>query len=292
MTASSAIVSAKKAYPAEAQRSGNRVTMEAPEDVLVLSVATNGSVKKGDILYTLTSVDVDRMAIELDTFSNHLEIAERPFKDGRVDAEIAFLKRQYEISAEIFEMFRLDIQQRDGYDALTFGPGFDTLHHHYNNIDDYLTIELQTTSTTTSTQRNPEAISDSETHSTDSKSPPSTASRSITRGSTSTGDQTSHSSNRILNPDFRPDADLRSSYATAETNYLNAKTAFDRAFLDKKDALDKLSLGHSKLFEYRKLLDRRRASLTITSSSNGNFITTAAPFSAVEKGNVLGELIA
>jgi hypothetical protein len=51
-----------------------RVTIEAPEDIQILSVAPDGPVHKSASLYQLRSLNVERMALQLSAFKAHLDI--------------------------------------------------------------------------------------------------------------------------------------------------------------------------------------------------------------------------
>jgi hypothetical protein len=74
--------------------------IEAPDDVVVISIAPDGPVKKGDPLLSLKSFNLERMEIQLALFTEHIAILERPFIDGRVDAEIALVKAKMDALAD------------------------------------------------------------------------------------------------------------------------------------------------------------------------------------------------
>jgi hypothetical protein len=57
----------------------------------------NGPVAKGQELLRLKSLNVKRMEIHIALFKEHIDVMERPFKDGRIDQEIAMLKQKADI---------------------------------------------------------------------------------------------------------------------------------------------------------------------------------------------------
>ncbi len=83
-------ITATSTTVAEVNITPNTLLIEAPEDVQVVSV-TGGHTKKGQQLVILKSFHIEMMEIQLDLFKQHVAIMERPFNDGRIDAEIALL---------------------------------------------------------------------------------------------------------------------------------------------------------------------------------------------------------
>jgi hypothetical protein len=70
-------------------------SIEAPDDVSIEVVSVlNGPVTKGQQLLRLKSFNVERMEIHIALFKEHIDVMERPFKDGRIDQEIAMLKQK------------------------------------------------------------------------------------------------------------------------------------------------------------------------------------------------------
>ena len=79
--------------------------IEAPMDIFVDTVQTaDGPIGVGQSLYTLHSYQVDSFQLRLSAFSQEIEIAERPFLDGRVDAQINLL------SAKVANLADLQLQ--------------------------------------------------------------------------------------------------------------------------------------------------------------------------------------
>lgn len=93
-----------------AQTQGDKILIEAPDDVSIESVAVqNGPVKKGDQLLRLKSFHLERMEINVALFKEHIDIMERPFKDGRIDQEIAILKQKSDLLNEIMASAQCDV---------------------------------------------------------------------------------------------------------------------------------------------------------------------------------------
>jgi hypothetical protein len=68
----------------------NAERIEAPDDVFVDRVIiADGPVVSNQQLLVLRSPRIERMLSRLAGFQQHIEIAERPFHDGRADEEIA-----------------------------------------------------------------------------------------------------------------------------------------------------------------------------------------------------------
>ncbi len=64
------------------------LSIEAPEDVFIKSVAAPGPIKRGSVIVEFRSPLLDRMAASLQAMIDHVTVLERPFKDGRLDQEI------------------------------------------------------------------------------------------------------------------------------------------------------------------------------------------------------------
>lgn len=70
-----------------------KLTVSAPGDVTVQKLfVTNGKVKAGDTLATLSSIQLDRYKASFDKQVGALAIEERPFSDGRVDKLLQLTK--------------------------------------------------------------------------------------------------------------------------------------------------------------------------------------------------------
>jgi hypothetical protein len=92
--------------------SQNSLRIEAPDDVFIDQVlAGDGPVKPKKPLLVLRSPRLDRLIARVAAFQQHIEIAERPFHDGRVDEEVQalvqkseFLQRALEWSEEALQV--------------------------------------------------------------------------------------------------------------------------------------------------------------------------------------------
>ena len=77
--------------------SQNSLRIEAPHDVFIDHIlARDGLVKPKKALLVLCSPQLDRLIARVAAFQQHIEIAERPFHDGRVDEEVQALVQKSE----------------------------------------------------------------------------------------------------------------------------------------------------------------------------------------------------
>jgi biotin carboxyl carrier protein len=92
---------AASAAPANTTKSKQQLTISAPGDVTVQKwFVTNGQVKTGDMLATLSSIQLDKYRALLDSHAQLLAIEERPFLDGRVDALVQLAKTEQSAAQE------------------------------------------------------------------------------------------------------------------------------------------------------------------------------------------------
>jgi hypothetical protein len=89
----------------------SKIAVEAPDDVTVISIAPNGRVAKGQQIVELRSFNIEKFELHLSLLDQHIEILERPFLDGRVDAEIAQLKVKAQFADDIRRMGQLRVDQ-------------------------------------------------------------------------------------------------------------------------------------------------------------------------------------
>jgi hypothetical protein len=78
--------------PAATTVLSNKIVIQSPFDAIVTYGANSGPVKSGDKLFELRSFELEHFDIQLAMHEQHLDILERPFKDGRVDDDIGLAK--------------------------------------------------------------------------------------------------------------------------------------------------------------------------------------------------------
>jgi hypothetical protein len=91
------------------------VTIEAPDDVLIVQIAAQGNVTKGQQLVALTSPRLKLERSRLIALEEHLSFLERPFNDGRIDEEIAKLADKAKLLAQAADA---QIMRRDEIKAI------------------------------------------------------------------------------------------------------------------------------------------------------------------------------
>ncbi|MCP1757774.1 hypothetical protein [Bradyrhizobium elkanii] len=265
------------------------LAIEAPDDVQVETIdVLDGPIKKGQRLLVLKSFNLDRFAIHLALFKEHIDIIERPFLDGRVQAEIDELNEKVALLHEIVSGAEREVRIRNEYYKLTLGE-YTTLNPPPQNIDTLFFFPMESTTTSSST-----ATSDgSESQKTSSIS--TLGDRNKTDGSssgtthqTTTTTQNSVTQSKIVSPDWKSDQELQTNLDRAKIEYGGAKLDADKAGKHLADALDKIKLARRKLAEYEALLAAQQAAMTITSSYEGTFSSRVALGSFVRKGHLLG----
>jgi hypothetical protein len=211
-------------------RRSETLFIEAPFDVRVEEIlATNGSVRKGQSLMDLSSYHLDQMETHIALLTEHISIIERPFLDGRIDAEIGLLHQKVTLFSGIkdaMEQRRRKIDEETGIGK--WGAYF----------QEKVTTDSQTSSTTTTkghtvTENIPHVgvepfpinQGESEEHST-----------TATNGTTN--------SVVFLAPlDYKTDVDLVMEYNRLQTDLIDATLAADQAERKRDDALDKNKIG-------------------------------------------------
>lgn len=76
------------------------VLIEAPEDAFIVSVVPEGRVAVAQKLIELKSPKLEKDRSQLVALEEHLTYIERPFKDGRIDQEIAALGQKEKALSE------------------------------------------------------------------------------------------------------------------------------------------------------------------------------------------------
>ena len=89
--------------PARAADSAQNIVIQAPFHVVVLEIAKAGSVASGQQLFRLGCFETEHWESQIELHEQHLEILERPFKDGRVDANITLIKGEYRLVSDEWE---------------------------------------------------------------------------------------------------------------------------------------------------------------------------------------------
>jgi hypothetical protein len=76
------------------------LTVEAPEDSFIVSIAPDGRVAAAQKLVVLKSPKLEQYGSSLLALEEHLSFMERPFTDGRIDEEIAALAQKEHLLAD------------------------------------------------------------------------------------------------------------------------------------------------------------------------------------------------
>lgn len=255
---------------ASAKSISRTVTIEAPDDVHVEQLlAAYGPVKAGDPLFKLKSFNLESMKAKIDLFRIHIEIMERPFNDGRVDAEIEHLKQKAELSMHLMDIAQREYDRRNEYYKSIFGP------------DTRVSIE------------NPPRVAPENLIFFTMQSRSTNFTQIPGGGSSDNPDKgwLSKTESPAANPSFRPDYNLQTELDKNTADYMDAKIAADQASLKKLDAVDKMNLTKTKLKLYERILEERTASMAIIANANGVFAPRAFVNSFVKKGHSLAELI-
>ena len=147
---------------AGAARPPIKLSIEAPNDVHVEQVDVfDGPVKNGQQLIVLKSFNIERIAIHLAAFKEHIAIAERPFRDGRIDAEISALKQKADLLAEIKQIADKDVKRRNEIYNVMYGPNkYNTTNPPPPDASNLQLVKTQTTQDST-TKGNPSDLTGS-----------------------------------------------------------------------------------------------------------------------------------
>jgi biotin carboxyl carrier protein len=101
----------------------NFVRFEAPCDAFVHEVSVkDGSVREGQKLLSLKSPQLQRIIARVGAMEEHLKIAERPFLDGRVDAEIKGIEKKFEFAKSAVEQNDFFLAKQKDKLEITIGP--------------------------------------------------------------------------------------------------------------------------------------------------------------------------
>ena len=248
--------------------------IEAPDDIYIVSIsAADGAVKAGQTLMILGSFSVERIENQLALFEEHINIMERPFKDGRIDEEIQMLKNKLSFLLEINAAMATRLKEvRDKMEIGQYGA--------------YVPIVGNSKSHSDSSSEAKTAGSHA-----DPQAPLHTLQITSITKQTSTTDQNSSSPSFVLPPDYKNPVDLEIEYSKNQIELLDAKIAASQADRRKQDALDKINLAKNKLARHREILLQYRSALKILSAVDGVFTSLVQVGSFVKKGHVLGELL-
>jgi hypothetical protein len=173
----------------------------------------------------------------------HLDIVERPFKDGRITSEIEVLRKKADLAKQIMEMSQYAVKIRNDHIQFLFGPEYSTIHPFPTKIDNYRVNNVETSSTS-DTKQTPSGTQTDGSSVWDGmqKVPTITTSKSITSGTTSGSQTSSKSIGQIINPDYKSDYDLQVQLDNAIATYIDASLVAESAEKNKQDAQDKISL--------------------------------------------------
>jgi multidrug resistance efflux pump len=189
------------------------IIIQAPFDVIVTKVTPSGLVKSGQPLVELRAFELDHWDVQLSLHSQHLDIVERPFRDGRVDNDIELIQKTMKLRKDEFDVAQ-NAFRNGGLDPYNLGT--------------------------------------------------------------------------VQSPELRQ---AQAALEDAERRYLSAKLEADQADQRKKDSLDKIALGRSKLDQQKRLLDEMRKALIIAAPWDGTFNSLTAVGFASKKGHTLGEFV-
>jgi hypothetical protein len=121
--------------------------IEAPNDVIVLSIVGNGPVKKGQTLISMRSFQLEQAEIQITLHQQHLAVLERSFVDCRIDAEIKLLQEkassleeQLKLRANVVAVF--DSGERFGTSHAQESANADAMVQHAQTKSDYLSAKL------------------------------------------------------------------------------------------------------------------------------------------------------
>lgn len=108
-----------------------QIALTAPGEVTVLTIpVSNGQVKQGDTVATLSSIQLTRYQAMLNIYSQTLAIEQRPFSDGRVDQLVQLTQAEAAAAQTAFN----ESQSLANAQQLALSNGF--------NIQDELTASL------------------------------------------------------------------------------------------------------------------------------------------------------
>jgi len=266
---------------AAAANAGTNLRVEAPDDVSVDAIiSNNGPVKKGQQLMRLKSVNIDRAAIQIDLFKEHIDIMERPFKDGRIDDEIALLKQKSQLLSDIVDA----VQRKIDRTKIAVQMGLAVTEP--NLWTNPFTLP-------SSTNINSTAQTDGTTNGgTSAVGPPvnGNSSTSSKTTQTTTTKEISETNAYVQNPDYRSLVDLQTDLNKANIDYLTAKLAAEQAERRRDDALAKIQLAKDKVSQHEKILATLQASMLVVSSVDGMFTSHIGAGFFAKRGHVLGEI--
>lgn len=251
------------------------ILIEAPDDIHVEQIAARpGRVKKGDLLFKLRSFAVETMQIKIELFKQHIEIMERPFKDGRIDREIEHLKKKAELQADTMQASQRALDRRNAaYFSLYLSDKY-TAHNPPPLVDSARDLAFFPMKTRTiGNTGNPLNVDD-----------PENPQKIIQVDSNST------TFSQGQNPDYKSDYALVVEHNKNVAEYLDAKSTAEQSELKKQDNLDKLALTKTKLTLYEQFLKEKIDSLSISAGADGTFSPHVFVASFVKKGHPLGEL--
>lgn len=82
-----------------------KLAVNAPDNVILLSLSAAGSVTEGQQLARLRCPRLERLASSLTAMETHIEIIERPFHDGRLDEEIDGMNDKIALLVDVVEKY-------------------------------------------------------------------------------------------------------------------------------------------------------------------------------------------
>lgn len=285
------------------------IDIEAPDDVFVVGVSSqNGPVKRGDLLLTLKSYRLLQMQNHVSLVSDYIAITERPFDDGRIDAEIQRLKDAADALKEISDIAQSRVDQIVEAYKMGVIPSYkypDNFHmslptvSETNGTTQAVTKSDSTTKgDTTSNQPFTTSKSDTNTyngHTTGTNNQLASISRSNSQAAESSEGTSSSSDNSktesfTANPNYMNYEDAIVAADKAKNDLEKGRLSADQAEKQRQDAIDKIGLAKKKLLDQQQLLNELLEAMNVRCGTEGKFRAAVYPGSFVKKGHVLGRI--
>lgn len=261
--------------------------IEAMEDSFVERVlSSNGLRKAGDPLLQLKSYKLLHAQLRIAGLKQQIEISERPFSDGRVDAEIKAIKDKaanlsaiYDVLQKRFQAFeeavKIGVAQKDAQRWSSQMQTSSTASAHTAGKSDE-----QSTSNSSNVYdpRPPTCVLVKETNGTG---------KNLTQSSS---DESSQTSSWVANPAYLDEQDQQLALLKAKNDSMEAQLTADQADKRKLDALDKFELVRRKLSEVEQLLTDLMARQLVKCPRDGVLTLNVEAGSFIKKGHALGSL--
>jgi hypothetical protein len=247
--------------------------LEAAADAVVEALpAKPGKVRQGDTLFVLKSFSLLQQQRHLTMIQETLDLAERPFLDGRIQEELDLLKTKAENFSQIAVIMNSRVESIQN--GTRMGIRLDPPDNTYINKVETLTMSASHTD-------------ESGGSGTIDRSPVAHDTKTT---SASDGSETSKSTTYVANPAYIVPSDAMIAAKKADSDFREAALVASHSTRRKDEALAKIHLAKDAVAYHLSSLSEVLKLMTVTAHSDGTFTPLVSPGFYVVKGHILGRL--